>query len=322
MNLQLPNVKAALFEAAGGISRIWYGWFRGVQQHVDDKANPHGTTAAQVGADASGTAAAAVVAHAALATNVHGVGASTVASAAQVASAVSAHEAVAAPHSGHEVTSAKAAANGYASLNASSKVVQDPGNAQAAAAAAKIPISGAGGTVDAGWIPSLSYLPSSGGTVSGSVTLSGSVSMSVGSGTYVDGLSASLGGMGSGDRQTAINFSGHGDAWDAIGYADGQIVRYAGANGNWAFRYRGTGYLIMNAVDAGGFLVKTSNTDRFYVDSAGAPVFYSDSVRLANSKTPATAGATGTTGQIAWDSNYIYVCVSTNTWKRSALSTW
>jgi hypothetical protein len=41
-----------------------------------------------------------------------------------------------------------------------------------------------------------------------------------------------------------------------------------------------------------------------------------------SSNTPASSSAAGTTGQIIWDTNYIYVCVSTNTWKRSALSTW
>ena len=38
--------------------------------------------------------------------------------------------------------------------------------------------------------------------------------------------------------------------------------------------------------------------------------------------TPASASATGTAGEIAWDANYLYVCTATNTWKRAALSTW
>jgi hypothetical protein len=33
-----------------------------------------------------------------------------------------------------------------------------------------------------------------------------------------------------------------------------------------------------------------------------------------------TAVSTGTTGQICWDSDYIYVCTATNTWKRVALT--
>lgn len=40
------------------------------------------------------------------------------------------------------------------------------------------------------------------------------------------------------------------------------------------------------------------------------------------SNPPATAGAAGTRGDIAWDADYIYVCVADNTWKRSSLSSW
>jgi hypothetical protein len=38
--------------------------------------------------------------------------------------------------------------------------------------------------------------------------------------------------------------------------------------------------------------------------------------------TPASASATGTAGEVAWDASYLYVCTATNTWKRVALSTW
>ena len=37
---------------------------------------------------------------------------------------------------------------------------------------------------------------------------------------------------------------------------------------------------------------------------------------------PASATATGVLGEIRYDANYMYVCVATNTWKRSALTTW
>jgi hypothetical protein len=40
------------------------------------------------------------------------------------------------------------------------------------------------------------------------------------------------------------------------------------------------------------------------------------------SGTPASATATGTAGQVRWDTDYIYVCTATNTWKRVAISTW
>jgi len=37
-------------------------------------------------------------------------------------------------------------------------------------------------------------------------------------------------------------------------------------------------------------------------------------------QTTKASNATGTPGQICWDSNYIYVCTATNTWKRSPLT--
>lgn len=49
---------------------------------------------------------------------------------------------------------------------------------------------------------------------------------------------------------------------------------------------------------------------KIYVDTAGW------------STVPASASAAGTAGQKAYDSSYIYVCIATNTWKRTALSTW
>jgi ribose 5-phosphate isomerase RpiB len=37
---------------------------------------------------------------------------------------------------------------------------------------------------------------------------------------------------------------------------------------------------------------------------------------------PASASATGSEGQIAWDADYIYICTATDTWKRVAIATW
>lgn len=60
------------------------------------------------------------------------------------------------------------------------------------------------------------------------------------------------------------------------------------------------------------FLVDGS--ERFAVEDTG--------VILKAVTAPSSASDTGTTGQVVWDSNYIYVCVAANTWKRVAIATW
>ena len=46
------------------------------------------------------------------------------------------------------------------------------------------------------------------------------------------------------------------------------------------------------------------------------------SLVIINQPSPTSAGDTGETGEIRTDSNYIYVCIATNTWKRVATVTW
>lgn len=36
---------------------------------------------------------------------------------------------------------------------------------------------------------------------------------------------------------------------------------------------------------------------------------------------PTTNSSNGVTGQVAWDSNSVYVCIATNTWRKAALAT-
>lgn len=63
-------------------------------------------------------------------------------------------------------------------------------------------------------------------------------------------------------------------------------------------------------------LVSTSSALNNYLAVDG------DTIRLTTERTPASAVATGLKGDICWDADYVYVCVATNTWKRSAIATW
>lgn len=78
---------------------------------------------------------------------------------------------------------------------------------------------------------------------------------------------------------------------------------------------------------------KVNGSDRMHINSSGnlglgttAPTekvdINSDKIRIRNSNTPSSASSTGAKGEICYDTNYVYVCVATNTWKRAALATW
>lgn len=43
--------------------------------------------------------------------------------------------------------------------------------------------------------------------------------------------------------------------------------------------------------------------------------------KILGARTIASASSTGESGEICWDTNYLYICVGTNTWKRIPL-TW
>ena len=71
-------------------------------------------------------------------------------------------------------------------------------------------------------------------------------------------------------------------------------------------------------IDSSGRLLVGGGSD---IGGALLQVF-GDRIRVGTAKTPASASATGTAGEICWDANYIYVCTATNTWKRTAIATW
>lgn len=79
-----------------------------------------------------------------------------------------------------------------------------------------------------------------------------------------------------------------------------------------------TQLIIYNAKSSALDAIKIA--DSLYID--GQLTINSDRLRIITNFSPATAGADGTQGDICWNSNYLYVCVATNTWKRVELSTW
>ena len=77
-------------------------------------------------------------------------------------------------------------------------------------------------------------------------------------------------------------------------------------------------------LNAGGifYLSNDGTNDHLTIGATGNVSIPNGDFIVTTPKTPATAGATGTVGTIAWDTSYVYVCVATDTWKRSAIATW
>ena len=102
----------------------------------------------------------------------------------------------------------------------------------------------------------------------------------------------------------------------------GLVIRDTGQAQEYAIIAESNDFAIMYGT---GRLVTCQNDGNVGIGTA-APTemldINSDSLRLRTAQTPASAGATGTQGQIAWDASYIYVCTATNTWKRVAIATW
>lgn len=59
-----------------------------------------------------------------------------------------------------------------------------------------------------------------------------------------------------------------------------------------------------------------TDTGEFYIHNG------TEYIPIIVNATPSSASDTGTKGQVAWDSSYIYICTATDTWKRVGISTW
>lgn len=92
-----------------------------------------------------------------------------------------------------------------------------------------------------------------------------------------------------------------------------------GATNTWALYADGT---FMNWMGGGLKIGGTAGSTDQLADS-GVPLDVEGSkIRVRSSHTPASSSEACAQGTIAWDADYVYVCVSTDTWKRTALATW
>lgn len=103
------------------------------------------------------------------------------------------------------------------------------------------------------------------------------------------------------------------------------VLTLRGGGANWIQYYinGGTRWVMDSStiypqVDGGGSLGTSSyKFDKGYFSGT----VFAGTLNVGT-HTPASASATGVSGTIAWDSDFLYVCIAANTWKRAALSTW
>jgi hypothetical protein len=53
---------------------------------------------------------------------------------------------------------------------------------------------------------------------------------------------------------------------------------------------------------------------------SASDTIYTDKLRVSSPTIPASDSAAGVPGDIAWDSNYVYICIGANSWKRTQLT--
>jgi len=138
----------------------------------------------------------------------------------------------------------------------------------------------------------------------------------VGIGTTSPGVNLEIAGTTPAIRLTETDSTGFSQIYVDSGVLNIDVDPTAAAASS-AVRFNVDNFECARIDSSGRLLVGTSS------DSGGALLQVNgDRIRIATAKTPASASDTGTTGEICWDANYIYLCTATNTWKRSAISTW
>lgn len=162
-----------------------------------------------------------------------------------------------------------------------------------------------------------------------------------GSVTYGNGLFVAVSYSGSGNRvmtspdgiNWTIRTSAVNSNWYGVTYGNGLFVAVALTGGSGK---------VMTSPDGINWTVRPSATNNWYSVIYGNGMFVAVAITGTDDRvmtsgktelnivptnklypgTPSTASSPGNAGDIAWDSDYIYVCVDTNTWKRSAIATW
>lgn len=115
-----------------------------------------------------------------------------------------------------------------------------------------------------------------------------------------------------------LKVNGPGFFENAVSIREGALYLYDDFSGTFTSLYSGDqGFGVTRSNGGAGFGI--SEADGFFANRSITGTQYKVS---ALNTAPASATSTGVIGEIRITSAYIYVCIATNTWVRTALTTW
>ena len=89
---------------------------------------------------------------------------------------------------------------------------------------------------------------------------------------------------------------------------------------NFALKQSLTGKTIINCSEAESISIQHKSYPKMNITASGVQIL-GNNLRILPDP-PGSATATGSSGEISYDSSYFYVCTGTDTWRRVALSSW
>ncbi|MDH5664748.1 MAG: hypothetical protein OEY10_00420 [Nitrosopumilus sp.] len=141
------------------------------------------------------------------------------------------------------------------------------------------------------------------------------------------GLYATIGNSGTGTGASTNNYGAHLNFVKAGGsLTNVRAIYTTGVNStNYYGLYLDTATCATTCYD---IYASNSGSDNYFAGKIGAGTnaptealdVNADTIRIRTARTPATSAEACNTGEMAWDTSYIYICTTTNTWKRATLN--
>ncbi len=156
----------------------------------------------------------------------------------------------------------------------------------------------------------------------------GEETITYGTGSHAEGASTKTFGYGShteGLQTITTGAFSHAEGSETLTYGEASHTEGLGTIASASYqhaqgKYNATSSTALMLVGNGTSDLNRSNILEVYTGSVvvSGTMFLTD--LLSQKQSTKSSGSSGLAGQICWDSDYIYVCIATNTWKSSSLN--